>query len=137
MERGVLLLRKVLVVHSDPTVRAMVRRVADRAKVITLETADSESGRRMVSMERPQVVVCDSRLPRGWGTGLLPSVRGQAYTASIILVIPGEARGMTSELVAGEVMEILEEPFSPDEARVALFRAFKRAGEARGQAAAK
>jgi CheY-like chemotaxis protein len=78
--------RRILVVEDEPTLRALVRRRAERAGLHVLEAATRAQGIALAILERPDLILLDLHLPDGSGTEVIEQLKANPLTARIPIV---------------------------------------------------
>ena len=87
---------KVLVIDDDDDVRCSIASYLSGSGYIMCEAADGESGLAMMAIEKPELVLCDLRIPQLNGINIL-KVIGDTYPHVPIIVISGA--GVMSDAV--------------------------------------
>lgn len=127
---------KLLIVDDEPDVRALVGRSFgyERPEFTVLEAADGEEALRIVSAERPDLVVLDLMLPGRDGFSVLEELRRTDDVPVIVLTAKGLERDRVRGLELG-ADDYVVKPFSPRElvARVdAVLRRARASAPRRG-----
>jgi two-component system cell cycle response regulator len=77
---------RILVVEDNPTNLELLRYLLEARGHEVRSAADGERGASMVESERPDIVLCDLRMPRLDGYGLLERVRANPALDAIVVV---------------------------------------------------
>jgi DNA-binding response OmpR family regulator len=104
----------VLVVDDEPIVREVVVGYLKREGYRTLEAADGDRARELVTLEAPNLVVLDVMLPGIDGLELCRWIRARSRLAVILLT----ARGDETDRIVGLELgadDYVTKPFSPRE----------------------
>lgn len=101
------MIRRVLVVEDESTLRTLFRRRAERAGLHVLEAATSAQGIALAVLEMPDLMLIDLHLPDGSGIGLIAQLKADPRTTLIPMVAwsgsdveEGEAGAMRAGAVA-------------------------------------
>jgi response regulator of citrate/malate metabolism len=119
---------RVLVVEDDPTVaRVHCRLVADTPGFDVLGVARSGAeGRRMVEVNRPDLLLLDFGLPGGDGLTLLRQIRAAALAVEVIAVTAASSSDVIRATLHLGVVDYLVKPFEPERLRQALSQFVQR-----------
>jgi len=119
----------VLVVDDEPVVREVVVRYLRRDGFDTIEAADGDAARDLITRGAPQLVVLDVMLPGTDGLALCRWIRATSDLPVILLTARGEeaARIVGLELGADDYVT---KPFSARELAVRVRTVLRRAREA-------
>jgi CheY-like chemotaxis protein/K+-sensing histidine kinase KdpD len=83
----------ILVVHHDPTMRAMSRDSLDRGGFDTIAAADGLEGLRLTVAHKPDVVVADASMPKMDGRELCQLIKSNPETAGVkVVLVSADAR---------------------------------------------
>lgn len=107
--------RHVLVVDDDPLILEVLQTVLDLEEFRVSTATDGETGLRMLSEDRPDVVVVDVMMPGLDGLEVCRRIKGDPATAELPVVLL-TARDRTEDQRAGEEAgcdAYLTKPFSP------------------------
>ena len=116
----------VLVVDDEPIVREVVARYLERDGYATLESADGEHAKELVTSERPDLVVLDLMLPGMDGLAFCRWLRRRSDVPVIMLT----ARGEESDRIVGLELgadDYVTKPFSPRELAARVRTVLRRA----------
>jgi two-component system cell cycle response regulator DivK len=107
----------VLYVEDNEYNRKIVRHLLSRTGYRLREAADGEAALRMVSDERPDLVLMDVQLPKMSGLDATRALRGDPATADIpIIVVTSFAlSGDDRRAMAAGATDYLAKPYSPRE----------------------
>lgn len=118
---------RVLVVEDDPDIADLMRRYLQKGGFEVDVRGSGRDALRVIAERRPDLLVLDLMLPEVNGLEICRSVRADAHTASIPIIMV-TARAEESERIAGLDLgadDYLAKPFSPGEL-VARVRALLR-----------
>jgi DNA-binding response OmpR family regulator len=116
----------VLVVDDEPTIREIVISYLQRDGFATLEAADGNRARELLTTERPDLVVLDLMLPGVDGLELCRWIRASSRLPVIMLT----ARGDESDRIVGLELgadDYVTKPFSPRELAARVRTVLRRA----------
>ncbi|GAB6082193.1 sigma-54 dependent transcriptional regulator [Desulfuromonas carbonis] len=114
----------VLLIDDDDSLRRVMEFTLDQAGWRVLLAADGEAGLALFRQERPAVVVTDIQMPGMSGMELLAAVRELDPSAVVVMIT---AYGTVEKAVAAMkqgAYDFLTKPFSRDELRLVLERAW-------------
>jgi CheY-like chemotaxis protein len=96
----------ILVVHHDPTMRAMSRDSLDKGGFDTLTAADGLEGLRLTVAHKPDVVVADASMPKMDGRELCQLIKSNQETAGVkvVLISADERDEVARELGPDELL---------------------------------
>jgi len=122
------IMRKILVIDDNPTIVELIKYAVNLQGVFQVVVAyDGVQGLECVYAERPDCVIIDVKMPRMDGYQLVRSLRGDARTLNIPMII---LSAMTREedqmtgLLSG-VDEYLTKPFKPSALNAAIERVLR------------
>jgi DNA-binding response OmpR family regulator len=121
---------RVLVVDDDETIRAVVRRLIERAGGAVAEAETGEQGLRALYEGRPDIVVLDIELPGLDGWQVLERIRQLTDLPVVMLSARADELEKVRALRAG-ADDYVTKPFGPQELLARLQAHIRRAG-ARG-----
>jgi DNA-binding response OmpR family regulator len=119
----------VLVVDDEPTIRDVVVRYLEREGYRTLEAADGDAARMLVSRHAPSLVILDLMLPGTDGLALCRWIRSHSSLPVIMLT----ARGDEADRIVGLELgadDYVTKPFSPRELVARVRTVLRRADPA-------
>src|SRR5579872_4464484 len=121
-------MKSILVIDDDDDVRAVVVSTLTQAGFSVREARNGREGLQLVLAKRPDLIVCDVRMPGVDGYLTLAAIRQVPTTAAIpfILMTGSEDKdGFRRGMVRG-ADDYLMKPFSPDELVEAVVSRFVR-----------
>jgi two-component system, sensor histidine kinase and response regulator len=130
---------KILVVDDDAGVREVIRLTLEAEGYRVIEAEDGDRGVELASAEVPELILCDVRMGRMDGYGMLSMLRRNSVTASLpVILMTGQAdpEGMRQGMELG-ADDYLPKPFKVDqllaavEARLRKHRAMQEQAERR------
>ena len=117
--------KRILVIDDQPDIRLMCRVNLALEGYDVLEAADGESGLSMVNEQHPDLVLLDIMMPGVDGWQVLESIKSNAATASVPVVLltarvqrEDEIRGWSSG-----ASDYLSKPFNPSTLSAVVRRA--------------
>jgi len=119
----------VLVVDDEPVVREVVVRYLRRDGFDTIEAADGDAARDLITRGAPQLVVLDVMLPGTDGLALCRWIRATSDLPVILLTARGEEADRIVGLELG-ADDYVTKPFSARELAVRVRTVLRRAREA-------
>jgi len=119
----------VLVVDDEPVVREVVVRYLRRDGFDTIEAADGDVARDLITRDAPQLVVLDVMLPGTDGLALCRWIRATSDLPVILLTARGEEADRIVGLELG-ADDYVTKPFSARELAVRVRTVLRRAREA-------
>jgi DNA-binding response OmpR family regulator len=119
----------VLVVDDEPVVREVVVRYLRRDGFDTIEAADGDVARELITRDAPQLVVLDVMLPGTDGLALCRWIRATSDLPVILLTARGEEADRIVGLELG-ADDYVTKPFSARELAVRVRTVLRRAREA-------
>jgi len=111
-------IRKVLVIEDEPKVRDFIRGALEPEFEI-LEAGNGKEGIDQVSVNKPDVILLDLRLPRVDGLAVLARLKSDKTTGAIPVIIIS-AKGHTDSLMEGQragAVDYLIKPFTIEQLR--------------------
>src|SRR5829696_681880 len=119
----------ILVVDDEPVVREVVVRYLRRDGFDTIEAADGDVARDLITRDAPQLVVLDVMLPGTDGLALCRWIRATSDLPVILLTARGEEADRIVGLELG-ADDYVTKPFSARELSVRVRTVLRRAREA-------
>ena len=116
---------RIIVCDDDPDVRELVTDLLNRDGYQVEAAEDGIALRRLVPTFRPDLVVCDLRMPGEDGLSLTRWLRGESHAAVLMLT----GMGSTTERIVGLEMgadDYLAKPFEPAELRARIKAILRR-----------
>ena len=123
----------VLLVDDDPIVRDVVGKYLERDGFRTLEAADGDAARELLSRETPSLVVLDVMMPGTDGLALCRWIRARSDLPVIMLTALGEEADRIVGLELG-ADDYVTKPFSPRELVARIKSVLRRATPSAAQA---
>ena len=117
----------VLVVDDEPLIREVVVRYLRRDGFETLEAADGDTAREILTRETPSLVVLDVMLPGVDGLELCRWIRSRSNLPVIMLTARGEEADRIVGLELG-ADDYVTKPFSPRELAARVRTVLRRTG---------
>jgi DNA-binding response OmpR family regulator len=118
-------MRKVLVIDDNPTIVELIKYAVNLQGAYEVSVAyDGVQGLERISLEQPDCVIIDVKMPRMDGYQLVRCLRGDTRTANIPLIILS-ALARTEDQMTGMlsgVDEYLTKPFKPSALNAAIER---------------
>ncbi len=120
----------ILIVEDDPSLRALERRLADRAGFRVLEAADGPEAVAMAVEHEPDMVISDYHMPGMDGPEVVQALRAIPCMRRrpILVVTADQSVESVARLRQVGVDEIIVKPFDPSEFRSSLRRAASKHG---------
>ncbi|NCG08228.1 MAG: response regulator [Verrucomicrobia bacterium] len=104
---------KVLVIDDDADLRYSLKRVLSGKDFKVLEAESGEAGLKVASVENPQVILLDNRMPGMTGIETLQHLRGKNPNAMIILMTAFGTTQTTIEAMKFGAFDYIMKPFDP------------------------
>jgi two-component system, OmpR family, response regulator ResD len=123
----------VLVVDDEPTIRDVVVRYLEREGYRTLEAADGDAARALLTQHAPSLVILDLMLPGTDGLALCRWIRSHSSLPVIMLTARGEEADRIVGLELG-ADDYVTKPFSPRELVARVRTVLRRANPAEATA---
>ncbi len=112
-------MRSILVIDDDDDVRAVVIATLIKSDFSVREAKDGRVGIQMILAERPDLIICDVKMPGMDGYRMLSAIRQFPATAAIPLILmSGSGKGDRDSFRRGMVSgadDFLLKPFTPSE----------------------
>jgi DNA-binding response OmpR family regulator len=116
----------VLIAEDDPNVRMTIELVLQGEGFRTLLAADGEEALRLATSEIPDIILMDQTMPKLGGKQVLASLRAQAETCEIpVLILSGRSWGSPEDWPGAQ---FLGKPFNSDELLTRIREALKPVG---------
>jgi CheY-like chemotaxis protein len=97
--------RKILVIEDSGPVANIIQAALEKEGYAVAVGSDGVEGLKLALAERPELIICDSVMPRMDGFGLLRALRGTPQTAAIPVIL------LTSKASAEEEQKALQAGF--------------------------
>ena len=118
--------RRVLVIDDEAGLRHTLSLILREEGYAVSTAEDGEAGLRTALAERPELVLCDIRMPRLDGIGFLDRYRGQGGEALIIMMSAYGTLDTAVEAMRRGAYDYVSKPFNADEVLLALRKAEER-----------
>lgn len=122
--------RTILLIEDDELIAGLVRLLVERLGHELIWAPDGEAGKQMLQSSAADIVILDILLPYLDGFELLQSLRAEAKTAKLpVLVLTGKtSEADIARVVAAGADDFLAKPFQPNELSQRLTRLLRRLG---------
>lgn len=113
-----LTMARILVVDDDPSLRATLERILERAGHDVLQAEDGIEGLRVYQAERPDLTVVDMLMPNMDGIEMITRLQRLDENARVICISGGGPTENYGPLVVMEVLgvrAVLTKPFTSEE----------------------
>jgi CheY-like chemotaxis protein len=119
--------RKILVVDDSLSIAAIIQGALQKEGYEVIVGHDGMEGLKLTISERPDLIICDTVMPRMDGFGLLRALKGSPVTAQIPVILVTAKSGCEDEQRALEAgfLDFISKPVQP----VRLISRVKRAFE--------
>jgi len=117
---------RVLIIDDDPGVRRSISLILEEEDYEVLTASDGEEGLAMALESRPQLILCDVKMPRLDGLEFLDAYREAAGEGLVIMVTAYGSTELAIEAMKRGAYDYLAKPFSADEALLVLRKAQER-----------
>jgi len=121
-------MKKVLVIDDNPTIVELIKyAVSLQGSYEVVVAYDGEQGLARISIELPDCVIIDVKMPRMDGYQLVRCLRGDARTSDIPLIILSAMTREEDQIIGmlSGVDEYLTKPFKPAELNAAIERVLR------------
>ncbi len=108
---------KLLVVDDEPAIREMVNFAMSRSGYECIEAADATEAKRLISSDRPNLILLDIMMPGQSGLDLVRELRSKDATRELPIILL-TARGSEHDKIRGLDVgadDYITKPFSPGE----------------------
>ena len=129
-------MQDVLVIDDTPEVRQVIVQTLAAFGFAAREAADGKSGIELALARRPNLIICDVRMPGFDGFQTLSAIRNRAETANIpfiFLTAAADKREMRRGMSSG-ADDYLTKPFTPEELMEAVTSRLARQAELKFEA---
>jgi len=117
---------RVLIIDDDPGVRRSISLILEEEDYDVLTASDGQEGLEMALESRPQLILCDVRMPRLEGLEFLDAYREEGGEGLVIMITAYGSTEMAIEAMKRGAYDYLPKPFSADEALLVLRKAEER-----------
>jgi DNA-binding response OmpR family regulator len=121
-------MKKVLVIDDNPTIVELIKyAVSLQGSYEVVVAYDGEQGLERMSVERPDCVIIDVKMPRMDGYQLVRCLRGDPRTSDTPLIILSAMTREEDQIIGmlSGVDEYLKKPFKPAELNAAIERVLR------------
>jgi DNA-binding response OmpR family regulator len=118
-------MKKVLVIDDNPTIVELIKyAVSLQGSYEVVVAYDGQQGLERISIEHPDCVIIDVKMPRMDGYQLVRCLRGDAHTSDTPLIILSAMTREEDQIIGmlSGVDEYLKKPFKPAELNAAIER---------------
>jgi DNA-binding response OmpR family regulator len=118
-------MKKVLVIDDNPTIVELIKYAVNLQGSYEVVVAyDGEQGLERITIEHPDCVIIDVKMPRMDGYQLVRCLRGDAHTSDTPLIILSAMTREEDQIIGmlSGVDEYLKKPFKPAELNAAIER---------------
>ncbi len=119
-------MKRVLVIDDEAAMRHMLRLVLEREGYLVLDAAGGEPGLQVLREEKPDVVLCDIRMPGIDGQHFLQEAMARDSSATIIMMSAYGAIETALECMKAGAYDYISKPFKADEVVLTLKKAEER-----------
>lgn len=107
----------ILVVDDEPALRAVIRRVLERAGHAVLEAVNGAEGLTLYEAQRPDLVITDLMMPGGDGFAFLRDLRGVDPEVGVLVMTASHRlhEGMLDLALKVGAAATIEKPFRSEE----------------------
>ena len=121
-------MKKVLVIDDNPTIVELIKyAVSLQGSYEVVVAYNGEQGLERISVERPDCVIIDVKMPRMDGYQLVRCLRGDPRTSDTPLIILSAMTREEDQIIGmlSGVDEYLKKPFKPAELNAAIERVLR------------
>ena len=122
----------VLVVDDEPPIRRFLRTSLTASGYRIVEASDAEGGLRMLTAEKPDLVILDLGLPDRSGLELIGEIRKTSTVPILVLSARHDERSKVQALDLG-ADDYVSKPFGMEELMARLRAALRHAFQAQGE----
>ena len=119
-------MKRVLVIDDEASMRHMLRLVLEREGYQVDEADGGEAGLQLLQQEKPDVVLCDIRMPGMDGHGFLRKAMEFDAATTVIMMSAYGAIETALECMKSGAYDYVSKPFKPDEVVLTLKKAEER-----------
>jgi DNA-binding NtrC family response regulator len=117
-------MHSVLIVDDDRTARYGIRKcLENRYKV--LEAESTAAARKLVAIERPELLLLDIEMPEESGLELLRELKTEGDSPAVIMITAYGSEKIAVEAMKNGAYDYLPKPFEVDELRLVVEKAFE------------
>lgn len=117
---------KILVIDDDKGLRKSLTLILDDAGYPVLQAEDGREGLEKALAERPDIVLCDVRMPKLDGLGFLDEYRQAGGDALVMVMTAYGSVELAVEAMKKGAYDYIPKPFSADEVLLTLRKAEER-----------
>jgi len=110
----------VLVVDDEEVVRSGVARILEAAGWRVSCAGSVSDALAHPQLERCQLVLCDLRLPDGFGTSILTALRARRLATPVVVITGYATSDSIDEALAAGAVSVLAKPFDEEELLAAV-----------------
>jgi two-component system, NtrC family, response regulator AtoC len=117
---------RILIIDDEPGLRQTVSLILAEEGYETHAASDGEEGLAKALELKPDIVLCDVRMPRLGGLEFLERHRATGGTAMVIMMTAYGSTELALQAMKGGAYDYLPKPFSPDQLILVLKKAQER-----------
>jgi len=117
---------KILVIDDDEAIRKVLTVTLQDAGYEVLTAADGESGLKIFAEERPDIILCDLRMPGMDGISVLKKIKAADPDKEVIVITAHADMDLAIEALQLKASDFITKPVSTAALEVALERAQER-----------
>lgn len=121
-------LKTVLLIDDDESLRRVIEFTLQEAGYHVLTAADGETGLQLFARELPPVVVTDIQMPGASGYDVLKRIKGERPETLVVVITAHGTVEKAVEAMKLGAYDYLTKPFSRDELRMVVAKAFSYSG---------
>jgi two-component system, NtrC family, response regulator AtoC len=116
----------VLIIDDEPGLRQTVSLILGEEGYTAFTASDGEEGLTRALEVKPDIVLCDIRMPRLSGLDFLERYQGQGGTGLVIMMTAYGSMELAIQAMQKGAYDYLPKPFSPDQLLLTLRKAVER-----------
>ena len=117
---------KVLIIDDDAGLRKSLSLILDDAGYEVIQAEDGEAGLRMAKEERPELILCDVRMPRLGGIEFLEAYAESGGDALILVMTAYGSLDLAVEAMKKGAYDYIAKPFGADDVLLTVKKAEER-----------
>jgi two-component system, NtrC family, response regulator AtoC len=117
---------RVLIIDDEPGLRQTVSLILADEGYEVQAASDGEEGFARAMEQKPDIILCDVRMPRLTGLDFLERYRAQKGTAMVIMMTAYGSMELALQAMKSGAYDYLPKPFSPDQLILVLKKAEER-----------